>query len=219
LAFAQGWVLDTDYLASADIRSWSTINNAGDTRNPPNLQSLTLTGFSAGDTGVAYRSTGAGLTTILRAEFDVGVVGSGNNQSADSTMLLGANTRTVSPTPSDVPETGTIRVLDPNDTGNYLRFPYTSRVLATNIYTLAATIGSVTGSVDLTLDDNAHIELIGETVSGTTATNTMQYVADIPIVYKGRIKGIKPFRGTTTFTATGASAPVTRQADAVVDLP
>jgi hypothetical protein len=220
LALAQGWFMDSGYINPADIRSFTVINNAGVLRTPPNLQSLTITGLVAGDRVAAYRATGAGLTTILRTEFDVGTVGGGNNQSADSTILVGANTRTVSPLPSDVPDSGILRILDPNDTGNYLRFPYNAVDRTTNIFTLTSgTIGAVTGSVDLTANDPVHVVFIEEQAAGVTATNTMQYVADIPIVYKARLKGIKPFRGTTTFGSGGASAPATRNTDSIVDLP
>lgn len=220
LALAQGWFLDSGFIDPNDIRSFSVINNANVLRNPPNLQSLTLTGLVAGDRAAAYRSTGAGQTAILRTEFDVGTVGGGNNQAADSTILVGANTRSVGPLPNDVPDTGILRILDPNDTGNYLRFPYSSVNRTTNIFTLTSgTIGDVTGAVDLTLDDNVHVVFIEEQSAGASVNTTIQYVSDIPIVYKGRIKGIKPFRGTTTFTSGGASAPVTRTPDTVVDLP
>jgi hypothetical protein len=217
---AQGWFLDSSQLAAADIRSFRVTNNAGVDRTPPNLQALTITGLVIGDRVAAFRSTGAGQTAILRTEFDVGTVGGGNNQAADSTILIGANTRSVSPTPADVPDTGILYVLDPNDTGNYLQFPYNAVNRTTNIFTLTSgTIGAVTGGQDLTANDNVHVAFILETASAVTASNTMQYVADIPIVYKARLKGIKPFRSTTTFTSSGASAGVVRTPDTIVDLP
>jgi hypothetical protein len=220
MAFAQGWFLDTGYIDANDIRSFSVVDDNGVSRNPPNLQALTLAGVATDWRTAAYRSTGAGLTTILRNEFSVGTVGGGNNQSADSTILLAAGTRSVSPTPADVPDSGVLRILDPNDTGNYLRFPYNSVNRTTNVYTLASgTIGAVTGSVDLTAADNAHVVLIEETSAGASVSNTIQYVADIPIVYKARLKGFKPFRSTGTFGNAGATLGVVQTADPIVDLP
>lgn len=220
---AQGWALDSSQLASADIRNFRVTNNAGVNRNPPNLQALTITGLVIGDRVAAFRATGAaggGSTTILRTEFQVGVVGSGNNQAADSTILLAAQDRTVSPTPADVPDSGILYILDPNDTGNYLQFPYNAVNRTTNVYTLTSgTIGAVTGGQDLTLADNAHVAFILEISTATTATNTLQYVADFPLVYKGRLKGIKPFRGTGDFTSTGFTGGIQRLADTIVDLP
>lgn len=220
LAFAQGWFLDTGYISAGDIRSFSVVDDNGIPRNPPNLQALTITNVGNGWRVSAYRSTGAGLTVILRNEFEVGVVGSGNNQAADSTILVAANSRSVSPLPADVPDSAVLRVLDPNDTGNYLRFPYSSVDRTTNIFTLASgTIGAVTGSVDLTLADNVHVCLIEEQATGTSVSNTIQYVADIEIVYKARLKGFKPFRSTGTFGSSGASLGVVQTTDTIVDLP
>ncbi len=219
-AMAQGWFLDTDFVAAADIRSFSVIDDNGVTRSPPNLQSLSITGTLNGDRVAAYRSTGAGNTAILRTEFDVGTIGGGNNESGDSTILIGANTRSVGPTPSDVPDSAVLRVFDPNNTGNYLRFPYSAVNRTTNIFTLTSgTIGAVTGSQPLTLDDNVHVVLIEEEATGATTSQTIQYSGDIPIVYKARVKGIKPFRSTTTFTSAGAAAGVVRTPDTIVDLP
>ncbi len=220
LTLGQGWFLDSGYIAAADIRSFAVRDNNGVLRNPPNLQSLEITGGFVGVRTAAFRAPGAGQLSILRSEFDVGTVGAGNNQAADNTILVGANTRTVSPLPADVPDTGILYVLDPNDTGNYLQFPYSSVNRTTNVFTLASgTIGTVTGGQDLTLDDNVHVAFIRDTMAGASINNTIQYVADIPIFYVGRIKGRKPFRGSTTFGSGGASAPLTLNVDPVVDLP
>ncbi len=220
MAFAQGWFLDTGYIAAADIRSFTVVDDNGVTRAPPNLQSLTISGVAAGWRVAAFRSTGVGNTAILRNEFDVGTVGAGNNQAANSTILVGANNRTVGPLPADVPDTGVLYVLDPNDTGNYLQFPYSSVNRTTNIFTLTSgTIGDVTGGQDLTLDDNVHVAFIREQAAGATVSNTIQYVANIPIVYVGRLKGYDPFRGTGEFVNTGATLPVNQTDDTIVDLP
>jgi hypothetical protein len=225
LALAQGWFLDTGYIAAADIRSFSVIDDNGVTRNPPNLQSLTISGVAAGWRCAAYRSTGAGQTAILRTEFDVGTVGGGNNQDTDSTVLVGANSRTVSPLPADVPDTGVLRILSPNDTGNYIRMDYSSVDRTNNIFTLTGTIASFltaageTSTTDLTLNDNVHVCFIEEQAAGTTVTNTIQYVADIEIVFKARLKGFKPFRSTGTFTSSGANLGVVQTPDSIVDLP
>jgi hypothetical protein len=224
LAFAQGWFLDTNYLDANDIRSFSVRDDSGTLRNPPNLQSLTITGVDSGWRVAAYRATGSGLTTILRNEFEVGVVGSGNNQSGDSTVLVAAGTRSVSPLPADVPDSGVLRILSPNGTGNYIRFEYTSVNRTTNVFTLSGTIGSFLtaageSSTDLSATDNVHVVFIEQQAAGTSVTNTMQYVADIPIVFKARLKGFKPFRSTTTFGSGGGTGGVVQNVDTIVDLP
>jgi len=220
MALGQGWFLDTGFLSAADIRSFSVVDDNGVLRNPPNLQSLTIAGVDSGWRVAAFRSTGAGLFVILRNEFDVGVVGGGNNQAADSTILVGANSRTVSPLPADVPDTGVLYVLDPNDTGNFLQFPYNAVNRTTNIFTLTSgTIGAVTGSVNLTLDDNVHVAFIREIAAAASVTNTIQFVANIELVFKARLKGFKPFVSTGQFSLNGFTGGVVQSPDTIVDLP
>ena len=221
---AQGVYIEKFTLDAADIRSIKLTDNLGGVYDPPNLQSLSVTNITTGVSVATYRSTGVGLTTILRNEFDVGVVGSGNNQSGDNTILIGDGNggggRTVTPTPNDVPDSGVLRILDPNGTGNYLRFPYSSVNRTTNVFTLTSgTIGTVTGSVDLVAGENVHVVFIEKASSGASVTNTIQYVADIPLVVKARIKGKKPFDTVGTFGSTGASIGANLGADGVVNLP
>ena len=121
-----------------------------------------------------------------------------------------------------MPDTGVLRVLDPNDTGDYLRFPYNAVDRATNIFTLASgTIGTVTGAEDLVLDDNAHVVPVEEAASGTSVQNTIQYVpaSDINVYAVARIKGKQPFKTTGTFGATGLNIGAVLNPDKVVNLP
>jgi hypothetical protein len=221
---AQGVFVEKFTLAAADLRNIQLKDNLGDIYDPPNLQLLQATNITAGVRAAIYRSTGAGLETILRTEFKVGTVGGGNNQSANSTILVAANTRTVSPLPNDVPDSGVLRILDPAGTGNYLRFVYASVNRTTNVFTLTQgigqnTIGAVTGSLDLVLNYNAHVVLIEQEASGTSVTNTIQYVADIPLYVVARVKGKQPFKTTSSFTSAGASVGVVLNPDNVVNLP
>jgi len=224
MAFAQGWFLDTGFIAAADIRSFSVRDDNGVLRNPPNLQSLTITGVSNGWRVAAYRSDGAGSTTILRHEFEVGAVTGSYNGSTDSIVKVQAGDRSISPLPSDVPDSGVLRVDSPNNTGNYIRMPYTSVDRTNNEFTLGDTIGNYLtaageASVDLVQGDSVHVCFIEQQASGTSVNTTMQYVGDIPIVFKARLKGYKPFRSTTTFTSTGGSGGVVQTPDPIVDLP
>ena len=216
--------IEKSTLDAADIRSIQLVANDGVAYDPPNLQTMQLTNLVSGVRGAIYRSTGAGLTTILRNEFAVGVVGSGFNQSGDSYIKVAASVRSVSPLPNDVPDTGVLRILDPNDTGNYLRFIYDVVDRTANTFHLQQgigqnTIGAVTSGVDLTLSDNVHVVFVEEQASGTTVDNVVQYVSDIPLVAIARIKGKQPFRTTSTFSSTGASIGAVLNADNVVNLP
>lgn len=215
---AQGMFIQN--MAATDLQNIQLVDNTGTTYNPPNIQSLQLTNIFSGVRGSIYRTASLDSTTIQRNEFKVGAVGGGNNQAANSTILVAANARTVSPLPYDVPDTGVLRILDPNDTGNYLMFPYSSVNRTTNIFTLTAgTIGDVTSGVDLTLNDNAHVVFFEEQAVGTSIAKTVQYVSDIYLYAVARIKGKKPASTTGTFGSTGASLGVSLQSDEVVNLP
>jgi len=227
MAFATGWFVDTDFLLPADIRSFSVRDHTGALHNPPNLQALTIEGIATGWRVAVYRAASGGSTVIQRTEFQVGVIGSGNNQAGDSTVLFAAQDRSVSPLPADVPSSAVLRILSPsgsNNSGNYIRMVYSSVDRVTNIFTLTGTIGSFLtaageSSVDLTLADDAHVVLIEETSAGTSVSNTIQYVSDINLIVKARLKGFKPFRTTGTFGTGGATVGVVQTDDTIVDLP
>jgi hypothetical protein len=218
---AVGWVYDKATLDSGDIRNVTLFDNDGVQHDAPNLQNIQWTGLVADDVVGIYRATGAaggGSTTILRHEFEVGVVGA-DNQAADSIVLVQAGDRGIGPLPSDVPDTGFLRIEDPSNVGIYLSFTYNSVNRATNQFTLAATIGSITGSVDLTQTENVHVVPVEEVAAGATASNPLQYSGDFPGVWVFRRKGFKPQRTAADFTATGASVGAARDADPVVNLP
>jgi hypothetical protein len=217
---AQGHFIDNLTLVAADLQKVQLIDNAGLTRNPPNIQTAQISNLQSGWAAAMYRSTGVGLTAILRGEFTVGVIGSGNNQSADSTILVAAGTRTISPLPSDVPNTGVLRIEDPNLPGNFLSFPYNLVNRATNIFTLTSgTIGAVTSSTDLVLADDVGVALIEEVSAGATVTNQVQFVATINVVTVARKKGFDDFEAAGQFIATGLNQGVVRTPDGVVNLP
>lgn len=217
---AQGVFIEKGTLSSSDLRNIKLRDNLGDAYDPPNLQALEMSNIFTGVNVAIFRSPGPGVEAALRTEFQVGVVGGGNNQAADNTILYAAQDRSVSPLPQDVPDTGVLWILDPNDTGDYLQFAYSSVDRVTNIFTLASgTIGDVTGAVDLTLNDNAHVAFITVTASGSTVNNTIQYVADIDLYGVARVKGKQPFKFTSTFIATGRSIGAVLNPDNVVNLP
>ena len=174
----------------------------------------------AGVKAAVYRTASPGSEVIQRTEFKVGTVSTPNNQAGDSQILVAAKDRSVSPLPQDVPDVGVLYILDPNDTGDYLQFPYASVDRTTNIFTLASgTIGDVTGAEDLVLDDNVHVVFIREQASGSSVNNTIQYVSDVYCFAVARVKGKLPFKTTSTFGSTGVSIGATLNPDKVVNLP
>jgi hypothetical protein len=136
---------------------------------------------------------------------------------------VGANTRCVGPIPSDVPCTGILRIQDPNQcacTSVFLRFPYNAVNRCTNTFTLTSgTIGAVTCCTDLRDNDDVYVAFIEQDAVGTSVSNTIQYVSDIPLIVRVREKGILPFETTGTFSSTGFSTGAIRTTDTIVDLP
>ncbi len=211
-------------MASADIQNYNLTDEAGTAEAPPNIQTLEVTGLAVGDKVVVYETTAPASTTIKTNQYDVGTVGGGNNQSADSTILVGNNLDTGVPLPADTPSTGTVRVEDPNNAGLFLNFVYSSRNKSASTFTLATNaeqpngqIGDVTSSTDLILDDDVYVTLLSVVADTATESKTIEYVADIDIMTRVRKRGILPFEVTGTFSATGASVAAIRTTDPVVD--
>jgi hypothetical protein len=217
---AQGHFIDNLTLVAADLQKIQLIDNAGVTRNPPNIQTAQISNLQSGWNAAMYRATGVGSVTIQVTEFDVGTVGGGNNQSGDNTILVGAQDRGISPLPSDVPDSGVLRIEDPLNPGIYLSFPYNLVNRATNIFTLTSgTIGAVTGGQDLVLGDNVFVALIEETSAGAAVSNQVEFVSTINVVTVARKKGFDDFEAAGQFIATGLNQGVVRTPDGVVNLP
>ena len=73
--------------------------------------------------------------------------------------------------------------------------------------------------MDLTPADNAFVVLIEKEATATSVTNTIQYLADIPLLIRVRRKGILPFQTTGTFGSSGATIGAVRTSDTIVNLP
>jgi hypothetical protein len=220
---AIGWVWEKGTFDSGDVRNFQLFDNTGTQHDAPNLQNIQWTNTLSGDGVAIFRATGAaggGSTTILRTEFDVGAIGSSRNQSADVIIRIGAQDRSISPTPSDVPDDGVLYVEDPSNPGIYLRFPYTAVDRTLNDFPLTSgTIGAVTGGVDLNLDDDVHVAPVSRVATTTTESNQLQWVSNFPAVFVLRLKGLKPQRTAADFTDSGASVGAARDPDPVVNLP
>lgn len=185
---------------------------------------LRLYGLEDDTRVAAFRASGPGQASVRRDEFAVGTVGGGYNQAGDSTVLVAANNRGVSPLPDDVPDDGSIWVLSPNDTGEYIKFDYSSVNRITNIFTLTGTIGSfITGwgedSSDLVLDDNVFVSLIADDSVGTEISKTITFVSTIRLFIVARITGKKPTWLTATFPSGGLDVNITLETDNVISSP
>jgi len=218
---AQGIYIDKCCVCACDLQNMVLIDNCGTTVNPPNLQVMSVTGLVACDSVAIYRANMCCTSCICCMEWDVGV-GACDNQSADTTIVVGSNVRTV-PLCSDIPCMGVIRVQDPClpvTTTVFLRYCYSAVCRACNTFTLSAgTIGTQSNCMDLRNDDDVFVAFIEEDTVGATACNTVQFVCTIPLLIRVREKGILPFETTGCFTCSGFSTGAIRTTDTIVDLP
>ena len=217
---ATGHFIQKETLISADLQAIRLIDNNAVPHTPPNLQALSVTNLQTGWRVGAYRSTGVGSEQILTTEFQIGA----GNVAGNSTIVVQAGTRSVSPLPSDVPDTGVLRIEDPNNAGIFLRAIYDSVNRTTNTFSLQQgigqnTIGDITGGSGLTQGDDSFVVPIEEEAAGASLSNNLQYIGDFPLVIRARLKGFQPFKTTSTFTNTGASVGVVRTPDPTVNLP
>jgi hypothetical protein len=202
-------------MANADIRSYQLIDHDGDTRNPPNTQTLAVTGVLSGDRVAVFRTSGG---NIQNDEFTVGTLGSGNNESGDTQILVATGTRTVTPLPYDIPATGVIRVRNAT-TLLYESYDYTAVDKTTNIFTISPAL-----SADLTFGENVFVPLIEDEATTTSVTKNIEYKSvaqggdgDVSILTRVRRKGILPFEVSGLFGSSGASVAAIRTFDSIVD--
>jgi hypothetical protein len=213
---AEGHFIDKDTLALADLQNLRVTPIGGSELTPPNLQVAQESNLQAGWRGGIYRSTGVGSVAIQTTEFQVGA----GNAAVNTSIVLQAGDRTVSPTPADVPDSGVLKCEDPNNAGIFLRFPYSSVNRTTNTYTLASgTIGDVTGGSALTQADDAFVAWAEEESAGSTISNTIQYIGVVNLVAIARRKGFDDYESAQQFTATGVNFAVNRIPDGTVNLP
>jgi hypothetical protein len=202
-------------MANADIRNYQLIDANGVPRNPPNQQTLAVTGVVSGDRVAVFRTSGG---NIQDDEFTVGTVGGGNNENGNTTILVAVGTRTVSPLPYDIPDTGVIRVRN-NSTLLYESHDYTSVDKTTNIFTISPAL-----TADLTFGENVFVPLIEQEATSTSISKNIEYKAvaqggdgDVSILTRVRRKGILPFEVSGTFGSSGASVAAIRTFDSIVD--
>lgn len=196
---AFGFAIEAADASASDIFT----DLAGNTINPPNNVTFTVSGLVSSEDRVIVANNDGG-------DIDY-------NQFALNTTLNGAAETAVVITttiPGDTPSTGTIRIQ--NDEGLYRRVAYTSWTGST--FTIGATDFSGSGEQDsATAANNVFISYIDETASGATASFTGVYQSDRTLfvrVRDGAGTPIKPFETTGTLGSNGGSATAIRTSDA-----
>jgi len=216
---AQGLFWEKSTLAAANLQDVQLIDDVGVTEDPPNVQTIQMTGLAAGYGAGLFRATGAvgsGSKDIYSTQYTIGA----GNAAVNTVIVLAAGGEPVSPTAKDVPDSGVLKCENPNLPLDFLSFPYSSVNRTTNTYTLTSgTIGDVTGGSALTSTDDAFVAFNLEVAVGSSVSNQVEYVADFPIVGIARIKGKKADSFTGDFTATGGSIGAVFNTDPAVNLP
>ena len=131
LFFAPGAAPLPAEMAAADVQAFSTIDDDGVTRVPPNKQSVTIQTLVSGDSVAVFRRTGAAVT---KTQF---TLAAGNVQGAVTLVMDGA-------IPTDNPNIANSKVRVVSASGDEHRYRITSFTAST--YTLAT--GVVAGTSD-----------------------------------------------------------------------
>lgn len=202
---AQGiWVQN---MASSDIQSFQLIDSDGNTRNPPNQQTITISNLVSGDAVAVFRTVSG--TTIDKEMY---TSGSGNNQ--NNTEFIVTSTIT-----SDTPTSGIIRIVDVSDTSSTRerRHTYTGW---TNSPVSKFTGLSPSLDRDYTAnEDKAYVPFIDTIATGSSVSTTVIYSTDRSILVRVRRKtspAILPFETTGTFGSRGYTATCIRTPDNIV---
>lgn len=197
---AQGvWVQNMD---SADVQNFQLIDSDGNTRTPPNQQSITITNLLSDDRVSVFR-TAAG-----EIDRDIYTADTGND-TGNGTFIVNEAIEV------DTPTTGVIRVVDTSDTTNSREIRYTYTSWATSTFTLSGTLDRQYTETD----DTVYVPFIDAAASGTSVSVTVIYTADRTVLLRVRRytpTAIIPFETTGTFLSTGYTTGAIRTTDSIV---
>lgn len=186
-------------LAGADAQNYQLIAADNTTQVPPNVVGVSIGNLQSGDSVALFRLTGAG-GSINKSQL---TLAAGNNSGAGTLVMNAA-------IPSDTPQAGVVRVVVNGNTEH--RYPYTSWSGTT--FTLSGTL-----SQSYTAGLNAFVPLIDAQASGASASNTLTFSANIPVLARVRratgSAKIVPFEVEGTVTSTGFSTNAIRTADTI----
>jgi hypothetical protein len=195
---AQGlWI---EGMATADVRAYTLLDSNGVKRDPPNLQSLTVTAL--GQVGAVWDKVSVFQTSagaINKAQFTSHATA---NASPSTSFTV------VETIPLDTPESGYIR-LRKMPTQVEERIAYTS--WSGSVFTLAA---AHSGGYDG--DDTAYVPFIDAQASASSISVTVIYTADRSVLVRVRNKGIIPFEIAATYISVGLTVSAIRTTDAIV---
>lgn len=201
---AQGvWV---ENMASGDVQNFQLIDSDGNTRTPPNQQAITVTNLISDDRVSVFRTSSG--TTINRALYTAAA----NNNTGNATFVVTESIEV------DTPATGSIRIVDYDDTTNTreTRYTYTNWDGATKTF---SGLSPVLDRAYTQTEDTVYVPFLDTTATGTSVSITVIYTADRTILLRVRrytATAILPFETTGTFSSTGYSTSAIRTTDSIV---
>jgi hypothetical protein len=185
---------------SEDAKSFQLIDSGGDTQTPPNVVSIKVTALGSADRVAVF------VLTAAEGEIKKDTYSShaANNTSASTTFEVTTNIA------SDTPASGFLRVVDVSN--DYKEYLYEYASWTGKIFTLTSgTLGN-----DFIAEDKAYVPIIDKESGATQASNTLTYLADIPVLIRVRKKGILPFEVESTIANVGMSVAAIRTTDNIV---
>lgn len=194
------WIED---MHTDDVRNYQLIDANAVTRDPPNLQSYTVTALEVGDRVAIFPTTGDNYI-INKTQYTM------NAQAAYVTQVSVQET-----IPADRPDSGVIRVVTGGVVGVTMLediYNYAS-VVGPTLFMLAAGV-STARAYDT--DDSAYVPYMDRTAGSATETETVVYTADRWVMLRVRLKGIIPFQIKGQFVSTGWSVAAIRTEDTIV---
>ena len=180
-------------LHADDVQAFQLIDKAGTVRYPPNYQSFAVTGLVSGDRVAIFLDTSQDAGIVNKSQYTL----NGANP---------LNTITVNEAiPNDTPTTGTIIVVD--DDESEIVYAYSAWSGYNFTVTISASVYSGT--------ETAYVPYIYEESTGTSVSEAVVYVSTRYVIARVRKTGILPFETTGVFGTTGYSTSAIRTIDSI----
>lgn len=179
-------------LHADDTQAFQLIDANGVTRNPPNYQSLSITGLVSGDRATIFLQSGG---AVDKTQYSIKT----DQSSAVAYVDIGVSI------PNDTPSTGTVIVKD-SVTDSEDVYAYTS--WSGDRFTITGVTSAAYQAAD-----KVFVPYIFEQATGANVTESVIYVSDRAVIAKFRLAGYKPWSSLGTFGSSGFTVAASRISD------
>lgn len=188
-----------------DANNYQLIDSTGTDQIPPTTVAITVTNTESGDRVSIFRTTGDN-EIINKQQFTVQQVHTA--PVAYIRVLPGT-------VPADTPDTGSIRMVRRDGSGNIQGEEWLAFTAWTSGGTYDEFTLSGTTSKDYDTNDTAFVPYIDEQATGTSVGTTISYVANRYVLTRVRIVGMIPFKIKGEITTAGLTVPTIRASDTI----